>query len=242
MLTVRMSVRPALAGMLSLLLVAAAGHSALADDTATTKPAAAKPASSGATAPVIIVIDTDKIRRESAAGKSVDQQADVYGKAFEDQNRTDEAGLRAAQQEIQKQQGTLPQEQFAEKARQFDQKAGEVQRAELKRRQAFEKSFNAAILKWQQAMIDASRDVATAHNADVVMRSQALLFYNSNWDVTSEVIDLLNKRLSKVDFPPPKIEPDAPGMAGAQDTGAAPTKESKEKKPKPQTLQLSPQQ
>lgn len=238
MFRIRMSARPALAGMLSLFIAATAGQAAFADDTTAAKPAATKPASTGATAPVIIVIDTDKIRRESAAGKSVDQQAEAYGKNFEDQNRADEAGLRAAQQEIQKQQGTVPQEQFAEKARAFDQKAGEVQRAELRRRQAFEKSFNAAILKVQQAMIDATRDVATAHNADVVVRSQALLFFNSNWDVTTEVIDLMNKRLSKVEFPPPKVEPD---VAGANGAAAGQDAAAKDKKPK-QTLQLSPQQ
>lgn len=235
---IRMHAQPVLAGMLSLLVAAAVVDNARADDTTAAKAAPAKPAAANA-APVIIVIDTDKIRRESAAGKSVDQQAEVYGKTFEDQNRADEAGLRTTQQEIQKAQGTLPQDQFAEKARAFDQKAGEVQRAELKRRQAFEKSFNAAILKVQQAMIDATRDVATAHNADVVVRSQALLFYNTNWDVTSEVIDLMNKRLPKVDFPPPKIEPDAAGVSGAQDAGTASAKDNKDKKPKPQ-LQLSP--
>ena len=225
--------RGALAAAVSMAMIGVAATGALAQSTQP-KDAPAAAAKQAGSAPVLIVIDAERIRRESLAGKSINSEAEKYDKSFADENRKDEAPLRTAEQELQKLRGTIPQEQFAEKARAFEQRVAEVQRLELKRRQAFEKSVNAATYKWQQAMLDASREVASTHNADAVLQSQALLFYNTGWDVTNEVIDLMNKRVTKVDFPPPKIEADFPAVAGStQDDGTAP----KQSKPLQQSAQ-----
>jgi Skp family chaperone for outer membrane proteins len=206
-----MPARFALAGILSALLAGASVSGASAQ---TTKPADAKSTDAKTLGPIpgqnpiFIVIDPDRIRRESMAGKSINSEAEKYGKQFEEQNQKDEATFRTEDQEFQKLRGTLTQEQLATKGHALELKYGEVQRVELRRRQAFEKSFNAAQLKWQQAMMEASRDIAAQHNADAVLQSQALLFFNTKWDVTNEIIDLMNKRLTKVDFPPPKVEAD----------------------------------
>ncbi len=203
-----------------------------AQDPTTAKPAAAPAVGN----PVIVVIDTDRIRRECAAGKSVDAEAGKYGRGIDDENRKEEAGLHATELELQKLRATLPQDQFAEKARAFEQKVAEVQRAELKRRQAFEKSANIAMGKVQRAMIEAARDVASAHNADLVIQSQALLFYITAWDVTNEVLELMNKRITQVEFPPPTVEPDQAGQGEAAPADQPKSSKTKEK------LQLQPQQ
>jgi Skp family chaperone for outer membrane proteins len=212
---------------------------AMAQSTQPKDAPAAKPAGS---APVMIVIDGERIRQESLAGKSFSAEAEKYNKGFQEEDHKDEAPLHATDQELQKLRGTIPPEQFAEKARAFEQKVAEVQHVELKRHQAFERSLNAADYKLRQAILAAAHDVATAHSADVVLQSQALLFYNTSWDVTNEVIDLLNKRITKVDFPPPTIEPDQPGAPGAtaaDDAGTA--KPAKPAKP-PALQQAQPQQ
>jgi Skp family chaperone for outer membrane proteins len=235
-----MTARVALAGLLSMVLAGAALTGALtqsaraADKPAETKTGdvkAAAPAGSP-TGPVFIVIDPDRIRKESLAGKSLNAEAEKYGKQIDEENRKDESSFRVEEQEFQKQRGTLPQDQLTSRGRALEQRYGEVQRTELRRRQAFEKSFNMAMIKWQQAMMDASRDVAASHNADAVVQSQALLFYNTKWDVTNEIIDLMNKRVSKIDFPPPKLEPETGAAAG----GA----KDKQLQPSPQ-LQAQPQ-
>jgi Skp family chaperone for outer membrane proteins len=193
--------------------IALAANFARAQDATTAKPAAASSASSAG--PVIVVIDTDRIRRECLAGKSVDAEAGKYSRGIEDENRKEESALHATELELQKLRATLPQDQFAEKARAFEQKVAEVQRGELKRRQAFDKSANTAMGKVQRVMIEAARDVASAHNADLVIQSQALLFYVTAWDVTNEVLELMNKRVTQVDFQPPAIEADQPAGGGA---------------------------
>jgi Skp family chaperone for outer membrane proteins len=231
--------RDALAAVVSLAILGVASTGAMAQSTQPKDAPAAPAAKPAASGPVLIVIDGERIRRESLAGKSFAAEAEKYDKSFTDEDRKEEAPLHATDQELQKLRGTIPQEQFTEKARAFEQKVAEVQHMEAKRHQAFERSYNAANYKLQQAILEAAHDVATAHNADVVLQSQALLFYNTGWDVTNEVIDLLNKRVTKVDFPPPKIEPDAPGAAGA--TGAT-AEDPGSAKPAKQLQSAQPQQ
>jgi len=216
--------------------VAWSGGAALAQDSA------AKPAAGAPTVPVIIVIDPDRVVRESAAGKSVAVEADKYGKGFEEDSRKEEAGLQASAQEVQKQQASLTREQVDQKRGELEQRAAEIRRNELKRRQAFERSYNAAMDQVQQAMIDATREVALARRADVVLVRQALMFFNGQFDVTGEVIDLMNKRITKIDFPPPKIEADVPGAAGAPGAAQPQASDQTKVKPKPKDkLQPQPQ-
>jgi Skp family chaperone for outer membrane proteins len=218
-------------------LAFASPHIARAQDATTAK--AAAPAAGAPASPVIVVIDPDRIRRESAAGKAVDIDLEKYGRAFDDENRKEEGGLQAAAQELDKDQKTLTKDQIDERRHAIAIKAEEIRQSEIKRRQAFDKSANLAGQKLYQGMLESSRDIASAHNADIVMRSQALLFFNTQLDVTNEVIDLMNKRLPKVEFPPPKIEADAPagGPAAAPTDQPKPTAKAKEKEKPPQQQQ-----
>jgi Skp family chaperone for outer membrane proteins len=225
------------------LAMVAAGSAGVARAQDTTTKAAAAPATPAI--PVIVVLDPDRVVRESSAGKSVAAEADKYGKGFEDESRKEEAALQAAVEEAKKDQANMTREQIDQKRGEFERRAAEVRGNELKRRQAFERSYNAAMSQVQQAMIDATREIALAHRADVVLVRQALMFFNSQYDITGEVIEQVNKKITAVDFPVPKIEAEAPGTAPAAapaaDT-AKPKAKSKEKLDKPLQLNLQPQQ
>jgi Skp family chaperone for outer membrane proteins len=202
---------------------------------ATADPALAQNATGGnssgggvVTNPIIVVVDTDRIRRETTAGRNLDAQAEKYGKALDEDNRRDEAALKADELALQQQRQSLPQDQFTEKTRAFEQRVSDAQRIELKRRQAFDKSFNAAALQLQHAAVDATHEVATARNADIVIVKQAVLFFNASMDVTQDIINLVNRRLPAVEFPPPKMEPDGPqGSAATPSPSQAPAQKLK---------------
>src|SRR5208282_1720677 len=135
----------------------------------------------------------------------------------------------------------LTKDQIDERRHTLAIKADELRQIEIRRNQAFQKSANLAGQKLYQGMLESSRDVASSHNADIVMRSQALLFFNTQLDVTNQVIDLLNKRLPKVDFPAPKIEAEASAGAMAQPANPDQPKAAKTKE-KEKPLQPQPQQ
>jgi Skp family chaperone for outer membrane proteins len=177
-------------------------------------PAAAAPAA--IPTPVIAIIDVDQILQESIAAKGVRAQADKYQQTFQSEMTKEEATLRSTQQDIDQQRKTLSQDAFAEKARAFDASVAEFQRKGLARRRAFDKSFNTAMGQVQQGMLEATQLVATSHGATMVLpRSQVVLF-DDKMNLTKEIIAAMDRKVSHVDFPAPKVEAesDAPAASG----------------------------
>jgi Skp family chaperone for outer membrane proteins len=162
-----------------------------------------------APAPIIGVVDVDEIQQESAAAKAVRAQAAKYRQDFQSQGSAEEAALRAAQQAIEQERKTLPPQDLAEKARAFDASVAEYQKRELARRRAFEKSFNIAMTKVQQAMFEATRQVAMTHGANVILPRGQVLLFDDKMNMTKEIIALMDKALPTADFPPPVLEGEA---------------------------------
>ena len=180
---------------------------------------APSPESAAIPAPVIGIVDVDEIQQESLAAKAVRTQAAKYRQDFQQQASSEEAALRASQQAFEQDRKTLPPQTLTEKARALDAAIAEYQRKELARRRAFEKSFTVAMSKVQQAMIDATRQVATAHGANVILPRGQVLLFDDKMNMTKEIIALMDKLLPTAEFPPPQLEGDNP-----QSPAAAPAK------------------
>jgi len=156
--------------------------------------------------PIIGVVDVDEIQQDSLAAKAVRTQAAKYRQEFQQQGGAEEAALRATQQAIEQDRKTLSPQELADKARAFDASVADYQRKELARRRAFEKSFNLAMGKVQQAMYDATRQVALAHGANVILPRGQVLLFDPKMNLTKEIIVLMDKALPGTDFPPPQID------------------------------------
>jgi len=162
--------------------------------------------------PVIAIIDVDKIQAESLAAKAVRIQADKYRQEFQQAGQAEEAALRAQQQAIEQQRknNALSPDALAEKARAFDASVADYQRKVMARRQGFEKSYNTAMGKVQQAMIDATGKAAQAHGANVILPRGQVVLFDDKMNLTKEIIAQMDKDLPAVDFPAPQIEGEAP--------------------------------
>jgi Skp family chaperone for outer membrane proteins len=180
---------------------------------AQTQPAAPAAAATAVPAPVIAVVDIEQILQETAAAKSVRSQATKYEQSFQGEFAKEEATLKSTQQDLENQRKTMAQDVFAEKARAFEESFGAFQRKNAMRHRAFDVSMNAAMGKVQQAMLNATQHVATARGVTVVLpRSQVMLF-DEKMNITKEIIAEMDKVVSYVDFPAPKLE-GAPTASG----------------------------
>lgn len=166
-------------------------------------------------APVIAVIDVEKIMQDSLAAKSVRNQIEHFQQVFQDDLGADEARLRAKQQELEslrKSSSTDP--SVAEKARSLDAGVAEFQRKGMARRRALEKSAAQATNQISEAMNEVTRTVASSHGANIVIPQNQLILFDEKMNITKEIIDALNKALPKVDVPAPRIDGDvAAGVA-----------------------------
>jgi|GEM_PF-1226112 len=191
---------------------ASAGTGAAAPSAPAAAPATASaPVKSGQMlAPVIGVVDADMVMGQSAAARSVAAQRDKWQQTYQGELSGQEASLRETRQKLDADRANMKPEEFQEKARAFEQSFGEFERKVLVRRRALEKSFAIAMGQVERAMFESTAQVAGAHGINMVLpRSQVMLFAD-NMNLTKDVIDVLNKKLPKVDMPTPQLESDAP--------------------------------
>jgi len=165
--------------------------------------------------PVIGIIDVDTVQVEALAAKAVRAQADKYRQDFQQQGQAEEAALRQQQQaiELQRKNNALSPDALAEKARAFDASVADYQRMVQSRRRAFEKSYNTAMAKVQQAMVDATAKAAQAHGANVILPRGQVVLFDDKMNLTKEIVALMDKALPTVDFPAPQIDAETPQAA-----------------------------
>jgi Skp family chaperone for outer membrane proteins len=165
--------------------------------------------------PVIGIIDVDTVQLEALAAKAVRTQADKYRQDFQQQGQAEEAALRQQQQAIEQQRknNALSPDALAEKARAFDASVADYQRMVQSRRRAFEKSYNTAMAKVQQAMVDATAKAAQAHGANVILPRGQVVLFDDKMNLTKEIVAFMDKALPTVDFPAPQIESETPQAA-----------------------------
>ncbi len=168
--------------------------------------------------PVIAIIDVDEVQLEALAVKAVRVQADKYRQEFQQQDTAEEAALRTQQQSIEQQRknNALSPDALGEKARAFDASVADYQRRAAARRRAFEKSYNAAMAKVQQAMYEATGKVAQAHGANIILPRGQVVLFDDKMNLTKEIIALMDKALPAVDFPAPQLDDPAQQPAQAQ--------------------------
>jgi len=168
-------------------------------------------ASSTLQAPIIAVIDYERLIQDSSAARSVRTTVDKYQQSMQDDVTKEETVLRGRQQDLENQRKTLSQDAFAEKARAFDGSLAEFQRKLLNRRRALDRSSGIGMAKVQAKLYDITRDVASLHGANVVLPKSVVLMYDEKLNITEEVLVRMDKELPRVDVPAPKLEDDAPG-------------------------------
>jgi len=161
--------------------------------------------------PVIAIIDVDQVQIEALAAKAVRAQADKYRQEFQQQGATEENALRTQKQSIEQQakSNALAPDALAEKARAFEASVADYQRREQARHRAFEKSYNTAMSKVQQAMYEATGKAAQAHGANIILPRGQVVLFDDKMNLTKEIIGLMDKALPTVDFPAPQIEVEA---------------------------------
>lgn len=175
--------------------------------------AADPPASGAPPAPLIIIVDFQRILQESKAGKAIQSQIQqrvaTYQKSFSDLEKE----LGSQQQELSRQQSILSQDVFSTRARELERRFNELREREQQANTALGQSRDKALLKIQDATKSIIDGVMKERGANLVLnRAAVLLIANARFDVTDEVLKHLDEKLPTmtVTF----VEP-GQGVAGA---------------------------
>lgn len=155
-------------------------------------------------APVIAVVDVDKIRESATAAKSVRDQLTKQQSTYQDDIAKQENDLRNAEQELNKQRTVLAPEAFAQRRQQFEQRVAEFQRQVQARRRQLDEAYKNSMVQVNKVVVDVIQEVAVARGATLMLPRSQIILSAPNMEVTDEVLDLVNRKLPtvKVTLPP----------------------------------------
>ncbi len=149
-------------------------------------------------APVIAIIDVQRILEESLAAKNVQKQLESQRAKFQTQIEAEENGLRQAEQELGKSHDQLAADVYADREQQLRQRFLTVERHVQARRKVLDQAFTDSMNAVRASLLEIVDTVAHEHGANLVLVKQQALWVDKPLDVTDEVLGRLNAKLPQV--------------------------------------------
>ncbi|OJX81003.1 OmpH family outer membrane protein [Magnetospirillum sp. 64-120] len=162
------------------------------------------PAKGVAAPAIIVIVDAARVQRESTAGKGLAAERERYQQTYNTEFETARKQLQAAEQDLAKQRSSLAPDVFQEKVRTLNARIAEFQRQYQGAVRALDKSTATASNDLQKAVVGVTSEVASEAGAGLVLHKQQVFLHDERMDITAQVIERLNKRLSSIPFPVPE--------------------------------------
>ena len=153
---------------------------------------------------VIIVVDFQRIVRESAAAATVREQIDEFRNAYQGEFARIEEELRAVEAELTELRPVIPDEEFLRRRREFELRVTEAQRQAQYRRAALDRSLDEAMNRIRSSLFDVIAGIADGENAALVLSRANVVLVDQSLDFTDFALAELNEKLPRVDVAVPQ--------------------------------------
>lgn len=170
----------------------------------------------GFTAPVVIVVDLNRVQRESLAGKQIAANREKYQQSFNTEFEATRRQLQETEQDLARQRTALAADVFQEKVRTLNEGVAVFQRRYQGAARGLDKSTSQASNELQKVAITVTSEVASEMGAGLVMHKQHVFLHDERMDVTGTIIERIDKRLPTIVFPVPVIEAASASVPGAK--------------------------
>ncbi len=155
-------------------------------------------------APVIAVLDFQKVLRESTAVKSlsrgIEEEKDEYLAGL----RKEEEALRKADQELSRQRSILSAQAYAQKRGELEQKVAFLQRQARKRKRGLDQAFASGMSRVQNELAKIAVEIAQERNLDLILSKATVKFVKPKFEITEEAVKRLNARLPELPLEQPQ--------------------------------------
>lgn len=168
------------------------------------------------TRPIIGVLNTEIIERDSLAAKGVRLERDKFVTRYQTEVRDLEVELRDEEQRLTQQRNVLAPEVFQQQVEAFQAKLATAQQDSRVKQQNLNVVFQQAMVQIRQEMLRISSQVAQELGINMVMPQNLILLSDPSMDITRPVLDILNERLASVEMQNPEGAVSAEGQAAAE--------------------------
>jgi Skp family chaperone for outer membrane proteins len=151
-----------------------------------------------ADAPKIAIVDIQKIVSESTATKDINKQLEKKKNEFQAQINKQEESLMKEDQALGKQKASLSADAFEKKRKEFQEKVAGVQRDVQKKRAQLENAYTQALGTVQKTVVEIIKGIAEDKGFTIAIPASQALYFQSNMDISSEVLAALNSKLATV--------------------------------------------
>lgn len=152
----------------------------------------------------IAVLDVMKLLKESKAAISMKEQLNKVAKTYTDEEKTKATEIQKKEEEILRQKSTLTPEAFSDRKNAFEKIVIDFNRERDKKRKALAKAERAAVEKIEVAVEKIVQNMISSGEVTIVVRKTAVILSKSDIDITSNVVEKLNKEISTIDV---KVSP-----------------------------------
>ena len=147
----------------------------------------------------IAVVNIQYVMKESTAAKSVREQLENKQKTYQADITKKEEALQKEDKELGKQKGVLSKEAFEEKARAFRTKATDMQKDVQSKKALLDSAFERSLNDIQKVVTEIISDISKEKGFVIAVPTSQILFADTKLDISAEVLERLNKKLTKLD-------------------------------------------
>jgi outer membrane protein len=144
------------------------------------------------------VVDMSRVMSQSNPAKELKKQIDARAKSIQANVKSQRNTFASQQQDILKQKPTLSQEEFASKAKAFDEKIAKASKTADENAMAFEKSVRVATNELEKRIGNIVAEIANKKGFLVVLSREGTVLADKSLDITDEVIEQTNAKVSTV--------------------------------------------
>lgn len=158
----------------------------------------------------VLTLDQERLFRESAAGRAVQEAIGAENEALAEENRRIEAELVAEEQALTDRRPSLSPEEFAALAEAFNEKVEGLRAAQDAKASALEQRLAEERQRFFQAAVPILAEIMQESGAMAILHKDAVLLSFDRIDITDEAIRRLDAALAEGAAPPADEAPASP--------------------------------
>jgi outer membrane protein len=156
------------------------------------------------------VIDVQRVVRDAKATEMIRPQIEKLKDGYEDEFRKQEEKLQAANQDLARQRAILSPEAYAERRREFQQRASQMQRDVQDTKQRLDHALGTAMNSVHNMLRQITAEIAEEKSLTAIFPRTAVILVERKYDITDEVLKRLDARLPSVAVTMPDKLPPQP--------------------------------
>lgn len=171
----------------------------------------ASAAQSAAPAPLsILVVDVERLLRDSKAAKSIQHQIEQQRSTYTKDLSKQENEIRAAREDLERQRTILSEQAFSGKVQEFQQKVNELRENANGKSQTLQRGSSVATNQVLQNIQQVVLEIANERKATLVLVKNNVVVVDTSLEITDEALKRLDQRLPAVTLTlaePPQSKP-----------------------------------